>query len=388
MVREIRLLMIEDSDDDGALVVRELQRAGYQMSYERLDTPSALVTALENREWDLVIADFNMPGFTGTEALKIVRDRRRDLPFVFVSGTIGEQMAVAAMKAGANDYVMKGNLARLVPAVERELHEAIVRRERRRVTEELRLSEERFAKVFRASPVGIAVFTADGLHVIDANDAFAQILCHDSETSLRGDSITDIWPSAEERDQILERLRDHGAVRDVDLEIRRAGGTHCSVLASFERFELGGQQCLLVMLHDISERQRLENQLQRAQKMEAVGRFAGGLAHDFNNMVTVILGFTRPDSRRPARERVRTAPTSCRSKGAAERAAALTRQLLTFSRSQVLLSRMSSISTTRSSRHATMLAAPDRRGHPAASCSALEQRAPCTPISDSSSRSS
>jgi diguanylate cyclase (GGDEF)-like protein len=126
----LRVLQVEDTEDDAALVAAALTRAGYHVFARRVDTADNLRQELEESEWDLVIADYTIPGFSGTKALSIVREQHADLPFIFVSGTIGEDTAVAAMRTGAHDYIMKGNLARLAPAVERELREAAVRRER------------------------------------------------------------------------------------------------------------------------------------------------------------------------------------------------------------------------------------------------------------------
>ena len=126
----LRLLQVEDTEDDAALVRLALKRAGYDILARRVDTSDTLRRELHQSEWDLVIADYTMPGFSGTKALAIVREQHPDLPFIFVSGTIGEDTAVAAMRTGAHDYIMKDNLARLPPAVERELREAAVRRER------------------------------------------------------------------------------------------------------------------------------------------------------------------------------------------------------------------------------------------------------------------
>jgi diguanylate cyclase (GGDEF)-like protein len=131
------LLLIEDSPDDAALVVRELARGGYDVEVDRVDTPDALVAALKRQTWDIAVADYTMPGFTGTAALTLLRQHDADLPFIFVSGTIGEDAAVAAMRTGAHDYIMKGALKRLAPAVEREMRDAGGRRERRRVEQRL-----------------------------------------------------------------------------------------------------------------------------------------------------------------------------------------------------------------------------------------------------------
>jgi len=126
----LRLLQVEDTEDDAILVQLTLMRAGYDVFARRVDTAEALRYELEQAEWDIVIADYTMPGFSGTKALALVRAEHPDLPFIFVSGTIGEDTAVAAMKTGAHDYIMKGSLKRLPPAVARELREAGVRRER------------------------------------------------------------------------------------------------------------------------------------------------------------------------------------------------------------------------------------------------------------------
>jgi len=126
----LRLLQVEDREDDAVLVTRELSRAGYDVFAVRVDTAEALSRELSHAQWDVVIADYTMPGFSGSKALNMVRERDLDVPFIFVSGTIGEETAVAAMRTGAQDYIIKGNLTRLAPAVERELRDAAVRHER------------------------------------------------------------------------------------------------------------------------------------------------------------------------------------------------------------------------------------------------------------------
>ncbi len=138
----LQVLLVEDSDDDAVLLKIELQRAGYRVACHRVETQAGMIAALERRQWDLVIADYVMPRFHGLAALTLVKERGLDVPFIIVSGYITDATAVAAMKAGAHDYVMKDNLARLGPAVERELREVEVRAERRRAEEALRLAHE------------------------------------------------------------------------------------------------------------------------------------------------------------------------------------------------------------------------------------------------------
>jgi signal transduction histidine kinase len=139
----LRVLIVEDSESDTGLIVRDLERAGYVPIHERVETAAEMRAALERSEWDIIIADYSMPRFDALSALRILQGSGRDIPFIVVSGAIGEETAVEMMKAGAHDYVMKGNLARLVPAVRRELGDTEVRRNRRRAEEALEDASEK-----------------------------------------------------------------------------------------------------------------------------------------------------------------------------------------------------------------------------------------------------
>ncbi|MGH7845706.1 MAG: ATP-binding protein [Candidatus Binatia bacterium] len=143
MSTPLRVLIVEDSEDDAQLLVRELRKADYDVAFERVDTAGSLTATLAVQPWDLVISDYTMPDFRGTDALELVKKSGLDIPFIFVSGTMGEDIAVAAMKSGAQDYIMKGKLRRLVPAVERELREADIRRARKRAAEQVQSEQER-----------------------------------------------------------------------------------------------------------------------------------------------------------------------------------------------------------------------------------------------------
>ncbi len=127
----LRILVIEDSEDDTFLLLRELNKSGYQTEHARVENKGALKKALLNKEWDLIITDHNMPELDSTAALKVIKKLEVDIPVIIVSGSIGEDVAVAAMKAGAHDYIMKNNLTRLIPAIERELREASLRKSKR-----------------------------------------------------------------------------------------------------------------------------------------------------------------------------------------------------------------------------------------------------------------
>lgn len=139
MVHELLVLMVEDSEDDAMMTVRELERGGYKVHWERVDTEAAMKKALwDKQHWDVILCDYNMPKFSAKRALEIVHESSLDIPFIIISGVIGEEIAVEAMKAGVHDYLMKGKLAHLVSAIEREMREVRVRKERSHVEGRLR----------------------------------------------------------------------------------------------------------------------------------------------------------------------------------------------------------------------------------------------------------
>jgi PAS domain S-box-containing protein len=171
----LRVLLVEDSENDALLLLRQLRRGGYEPSSRRVDTAGEMEAALEDQAWDLVISDHNMPAFNSLAALDLLRAKGFvDLPFIIVSGRIGEDAAVSAMKAGAHDYIMKDNLARLNSAIERELREAEVRRSRREAEAALRDSETRFRLMIEQSPLSIQIFSPDG-RTVRVNRAWEEL---------------------------------------------------------------------------------------------------------------------------------------------------------------------------------------------------------------------
>lgn len=141
MGRPLRVLIVEDSESDAKLLLREIRKGGFDPLFERVDDASGMRAALERQEWDLVISDWAMPGFGALEALAVMKQRGLDLPFIIVSGAIGEEIAVEGMKAGAHDFLLKDKLNRLVPAIERELREASIRRDRDKMQKYLQMSD-------------------------------------------------------------------------------------------------------------------------------------------------------------------------------------------------------------------------------------------------------
>ncbi|MBN2077339.1 MAG: PAS domain S-box protein [Spirochaetes bacterium] len=184
--KTLKALIIEDSEEDTLLLVRELRRGGYAVSYARVEDEESLRESLADGEFDVVISDHAMPRFDSLGALGVLRESRKDIPFIIVSGSIGEEVAVAAMKAGAHDYVMKDNLSRLVPAVERELIEAGIRREKRLVEERIVKSERRYRAIAEDAPLLMCRSLSDGT-LTYVNNTFCSFFGKRSDALVGGD---------------------------------------------------------------------------------------------------------------------------------------------------------------------------------------------------------
>ncbi len=462
MKSPLRVLLIEDSENDAQLVLRQLQRANYAPEPRRVQTAEELRAALRTARWDLILSDHSMPEFSAPDALGIVRQHGDDIPFIVVSGSIGEEQAVAVMKAGAHDYVMKDNLTRLASVVERELREAEGRCNRRKAEMALRESEAMFRALSSSSPLGIFMADASG-SITYVNPRYRNILRLGLMETIGDGWLQRLFPEdraqahadwknfvQEDGDYNVEHrlhfpdgqtrwvrsrasaIRDENAViigyvgtvednteykiaelalheseeynrrlveeaRDVIFSLAPDGkiaalnpafetltgwqqsewiGRHFLPLISpddvpfaLDRFQtvLKGEipppfelrvltksnQFLIVeftatprvrdrvvqgisgIARDVTQRKMLEAQLRVSQKFEAIGQLAGGVAHDFNNVLSVIIGYsdfllTRlavTDPNRESAEQILKA---------AERAARLTNQLLAFSRKQTL----------------------------------------------------
>jgi len=340
MSRPLRILIVEDSEDDTQLLLHELRRGGYDPMHERVESAAAMDRALARQQWDMVIADYSIPNFNSTVALALLKERGHDLPFIIVSGTITEETAVATMKAGAHDYLLKGNLKRLIPAIDRELREAASRRERRKAEEALRESEKRLQKILDNSPAIIFLKDTEGRYLY-VNPQFGKLTVLTPEQIL-GKTDAEIFPpeqAAAFRANDLKVLQ-AGVALEFEEVARHQDELYTSIVSKFPLRNTEGEvYAICGIATDITERKSLEAQLRQSQKMEAIGRLAGGIAHDFNNMLTVINGFSElmllslpvGDPHRNTAEHIRQA---------GEKAATLTRHLLAFSRQQVLQPRV------------------------------------------------
>jgi PAS domain S-box-containing protein len=263
MSDNLRVLIIEDSEDDTLLVVRELQRAGYDLQYKRVDTLADMQAALHEAHWDIVIADYSLPNFSGLAALKLMLDSGFDLPFILVSGTIGEELAVAAMKAGAHDYLMKDDLVRLAPAVQRELVEAQGRQAHRKAEEELRRLKEFNEEIVQNVFDGIIVEDASGA-MSYVNPALARMLGYTPD-ELIGQSWTLIVPLDQQAAvQAATERRKQGLADRYELEMVRKDNACLSVLVSgAPRFLEGSYIGSLAVISDITERKRMVDELRK-----------------------------------------------------------------------------------------------------------------------------
>lgn len=344
MTDRIRLLICEDNDDDAVLTVAQMRRGGLAVDYERVQTAAAAAEALLHRPPDLVISDYAMPGFGAEEALALVRDSGVDVPFILVSGRVGEESAVALMRAGAHDFILKEETARLVPVVRRELMHARVRRQRKEAEQALRLSEERYRLLAERLPDALFRIRLDPTLAIEFFSQAAFCILGVEPAELEGDpgmlfslvmptdrsTLTNSWAAPSPGPTVIGWRRPDG--RDVWTEQRIVAIPNTA----------GRTVAVEGMLRDITERvqadaqrRQLEQQLRQTERLDSLGRLAGGIAHDFNNMLAVVLG--RADlilADLPEDHPLRGDLAVVRE--VAERGAALTRRILVFSRQEQL----------------------------------------------------
>jgi len=262
----LKVLLVEDSEDDALLLMRMLRRGGYDPAWERVDTAATMEAALDAHSWDLVISDHSMPAFSSSAALGLLRLKGFvDLPFIIVSGQIGEDAAVAAMKAGAHDYLMKDNLARLNSAIERELREADVRRERRQ-------AEEKYRSIFENAIEGIFQTTVDG-RFLTANPAMARMLGYESPEELLG-SISNIrgqlYVEPGRREEFYRLALRDGFVSGFEVQMHRKDGNPVWVSANARAiYNAGGDiSGYEGTVENITERKRAEKALREIREAE------------------------------------------------------------------------------------------------------------------------
>ncbi len=272
----LRVLLVEDSEDDALLLIDALRQGGFAPQYRRVETEAAYRAALTEQGWDIIIADYVLPRFSGPAAIRIEREIGCDLPLIVVSGKVGEETAVEAMRAGAHDYLLKGNLSRLAPAIRRELEDAQVRRERKqaeaereRLQSEVQRRAEELDAIF--NPIGdpLLAYDAQGI-VIRANPAMTSTLGHDP-CGMRCEEVVAAL-AVRYPDGRFIRCEESPSMRALQGEtttgerllITDVAGREKVLLISATPLEAGGERWGAVSLwHDVTEQERLLNEVQR-----------------------------------------------------------------------------------------------------------------------------
>jgi len=258
MPSTLYVLVVEDSENDTMLLLEELRQKGYTPVHERVEHAAAMTSALERRHWDVVISDYVMPDFSGPAALKLLRDKKLDIPFIAVSGTMGEDAAVDMMKAGANDYITKQNLSRLVPAIERELEATKSRKARARAEEGMR----HLAAIIKSTDDAIFSLHLDGA-VASWNHAAEKIFGYRHEEII-GRSIALLFPF-DRRDELIDNMQQIKCGETVGLydtlRVRKDGQfIPVSITVSPIKDEMGRTVGASAIARDITERRREERE--------------------------------------------------------------------------------------------------------------------------------
>jgi len=270
MSKSIRILFVDDSEDDVMLLLMELKKGGYSPSYEQVDTADAMIETLDRQTWDAILCDYSMPEFSAFGALDIYKEKRLDLPFIIVSGTITDETAVSAMKAGAHDYIIKDNLARLSPAIDRELREAKIRKERRLAESRLKKSEEKYRTLFEESRDAIYI-NADQGELIDFNQATLALFGYTRE-EMAGMHTKDIFVNEDEYLRFQEEIKQKGSIREFGAVLRKKDGTgmNCLISSTVRRSKdnsiMGNQGIIRDISELMSSRQTLEKTLNKLRK--------------------------------------------------------------------------------------------------------------------------
>ena len=266
MKKPIRVLIVEDSEDNVLLLLRSLKNGGYKPFYERVETATGMKAALARDSWDVVISDYIMRDFSGLKALRLLKRAGIDIPVIVVSDRTGENIAVATMRAGARDYILKENLSRLVPAVERELREAETRRKRRKVEENLLESEVKIAAI--ASAVTDAIVMMDRKGKVSYWNPAASRIFGRNEKAVLGQPLADLLIPRQYRrsfrsgmTKLLRGGKDRTVGHTMELRCMRKNGTEFPAEVSLSPVKVNKQWCVAGVIRDITERKRQEEEL-------------------------------------------------------------------------------------------------------------------------------
>lgn len=348
-VAPLRFLYVEDSEADYELALRSLRKGGLTVEGNRVESPEAFTAALAHGDYDIILTDYNLRGWTGLDVLRIIAKEHGavHLPVILISGAIGEEKAVECLRAGADDLLLKDSLARLPLAVRRALDERSNREAAHASQQWIEENEERFRLVVEATNDIIWDWdvVSDKAWI---SPKLKNVMGYEPSVAAHG---ADWWwahvhPADREAARRKFELALHGSqdISTNEYRFQRANGEYAAVQiwCKIVRDATGAPQRVVGAVMDVTEQKLLENRLRQAAKMDAIGQLAGGIAHDFNNILGVIMGnleLIELRSQNPPVVQERLASI----KIASHRAAELTKQLLNFSRQQVTDQRLLSI---------------------------------------------
>lgn len=333
-----RTLLLEDDPADADLILATLAKTGIDCEAVRVETQTDFISTLEKGGFDLILSDYSLPTFDGLSALTIARVKAVNVPFIFVSGNIGEEVAIETLKSGATDYVLKQRLSRLGPAVRRaiaEVQERSARQDAERARSEAELQYRLF---FENNPLPGWLWDVGSLRFLNVNEAAVRHYGYSHEEFFSM-SILDLQPAEDARflEQQIPAIVS-GLVQEGRRRHRKKDGSIIDVDIVYQVLARP-QPAVFALAHDITEQLSLAEQLRQSQKMEAIGTLAGGVAHDFNNLLGVIIGYCDLLLKKAPEGHPMQRGLSEIAK-AADRAASLTKQLLAFSRRQMIRPRI------------------------------------------------
>lgn len=258
------ILHIEDSPEDAELIENLLRRGGLFFNLHLVSERSAFEKSIKSIKPDIILSDFDLPEFDGFDALTMSKDFLPDIPFIFVTGAVGEEMAVTALKSGATDFILKSNLGRLVPAVERALDEYKIARERKKLYHTLKINEERFRTLMENLPIGVfrTSLSAPG-EVIQANTAMAHIFGFDSADQLLGMSVEDLYYTPEDREAFLSEIVEHEKIKNRLIQYKKVTGEafQGSISATCHFNNSGIPDWIDGVVDDVTEKLAIEEKL-------------------------------------------------------------------------------------------------------------------------------
>ncbi len=304
----IRVLMVEDSEDDALLTIRVLKKGGYEPVYERVETAAAMKKALKEKQWDIILCDYSLPKFSGPSAIALLKKTNIDIPLIMVTGTIGEATAVECMRLGAQDYIMKGNLSRLCPAIARELEDAEVRKKEKQIEEKLRYEEQRFRAFVENSSDIITLVNLEGI-VTYVNPALEKVLGFKPEERIGANGFELVHPDD------IKFLADafNTLSTDTNAPVIEGSVRLCHKDGSWRTLEGVGSnlinnnvvEAIVINYRDITDRKQSEESLRQSEEKYRTilkeiqeGYFEVDLAGNFtffNNSLSRLLGYSQEE---------------------------------------------------------------------------------------------